>query len=454
VVCPMGKKKLLAGIVAALLVPTSFAAFAVSSASADGKGGGSDAVFTPSNPGPFNIPDAGSVDGNVTVNNAAGLVTDVNIKFNDFGSTFTDDIDIELVAPTGVAVMIMSDTCGSDDVEDIDLTFDDEAASFLADSSPPACTGGTFKPTNFGAGDPMPTAVTSNSLSTFDGINPNGTWQLRMVDDDALLVSDMEGGYQLTIVTAPFSILIPGTGTSGPASPYPFAIPVSGKTGKVADVNVVLSGVTQQFMEDLDILLVAPNGVTRAMVLSDRCTGAFVTNNTYTLDDEAATIFPPGVACPSGTYQPADTDPTEIMPAPAPAGPYPFALSTFNGLDPNGTWNLFIRDDLGGGNGFFINDPTLVFTTTDVTAPDTTITSKPKSSFNRKATIKFTSNEAGVHFECKIDGKSYKACTSPKKYKRLSIGRHKVSVRAIDAAGNVDPTPAKASWRVKRRPRH
>ena len=154
----MGKKKLLAVIFAALLVPTSFAAFAGSSASANGQGGGSDAVFTPSNPGPFLIPDASSIDGNVTVNNAAGLITDVNVKFNDLGTTFGDDLDIELVAPTGVAVMLMSDTCGSDDFEDIDLTFDDSAANSLADSSPPVCTGGTFKPTNIGAGDPMPTA--------------------------------------------------------------------------------------------------------------------------------------------------------------------------------------------------------------------------------------------------------------------------------------------------------
>lgn len=377
------------------------------------------------------------------------MITDVNVKFNDLGTTFGDDLDIELVAPTGVAVMLMSDTCGSDDFEDIDLTFDDSAANSLADSSPPVCTGGTFKPTNIGAGDPMPTAGFTSTLSTFNGINPNGTWQLRMVDDDAALVSDMEGGYQLTIVTAPFSILIPGTGTSGPASPYPFPIPVSGRTGKIADMNVVLSGVTQQFMEDLDILLVAPNGVTRAMVLSDKCVGAFVTNNNYILDDEAATVFPAGVSCASGTYQPADADPTDVMQAPAPAGPYVSALSTFDGLDPNGTWNLFIRDDLGGGNGFFINDPTLVITTTDVTAPETTITSKPRDSKKKKVKIKFTSNEAGVHFECKVDNGNFKPCTSPKKIKGLSFGKHKFQVRAIDAAGNVDASPAKCKWRRK-----
>jgi subtilisin-like proprotein convertase family protein len=442
----MGKKQFVAALGAAALAASMAVVFSSAPAQA--------AVFTPSNPGPFSIPDNSSIDGNVTLNNAAGLVTDVNVKFNDLGTAFGDDLDIELVGPTGAAVMLMSDTCGGDDFEDIDITFDDEASTFLPDSSPPVCAGGTFKPTNFGAGDPMPTAAPGTSLSVFDGTNPNGTWQLRMVDDVSADVSDMEGGYQLTIVTAPFSILIPGTGTSGPASPYPFQIPVSGKVGKVADLNVVLSGVTQQFMEDLDIVLVAPNGVTRAMVISDTCTGAFVTNNTYTLDDEASASMPAGSTCPTGTYKPTDVNPGDVMQAPAPAGPYPAALSTFDGLDPNGTWSLFITDDLGGGNGFFINNPALVITTTDVAAPDTTITSKPKSSFSRKATIKFTSSEAGSHFECKIDGKAFKACTSPAKFKRLAIGHHKVQVRAIDAAGNVDPTPAKVSWRVKQRPRN
>ena len=43
----------------------------------------------------------------------------------------------------------------------------------------------------------------------------------------------------------------------------------------------------------------------------------------------------------------------------------------------------------------------------------------------------------GLRFKCKLDGKSFKSCSSPKTYKNLSSGKHTVQVKAIDKAGNV-----------------
>ncbi len=57
------------------------------------------------------------------------------------------------------------------------------------------------------------------------------------------------------------------------------------------------------------------------------------------------------------------------------------------------------------------------------------------------AKFKFSSSEAGSTFQCKLDGKPFKACRSPKTYKKLKPGKHVFKVRAIDAAGNVDPSP-------------
>jgi hypothetical protein len=88
--------------------------------------------------------------------------------------------------------------------------------------------------------------------------------------------------------------------------------------------------------------------------------------------------------------------------------------------------------------------------TVDTVAPETTITRKPaKRVFTKKVKFKFTSNEAGVTFQCKRDAKAWKACTSPYRFK-VKLGKHVFLVRGVDAAGNVDATPAR--YRFKRLP--
>jgi uncharacterized delta-60 repeat protein len=53
-------------------------------------------------------------------------------------------------------------------------------------------------------------------------------------------------------------------------------------------------------------------------------------------------------------------------------------------------------------------------------------------------------------FECALDGRAFRRCRSPRTYGGLATGKHVVRVRAIDAAGNVDPTPAHRAFRIKR----
>jgi hypothetical protein len=85
----------------------------------------------------------------------------------------------------------------------------------------------------------------------------------------------------------------------------------------------------------------------------------------------------------------------------------------------------------------------------DTDPPETTITKRaPNKTEMRTVTFKFRSDEAGSTFECKLDKKPFKSCSSPKKLKRLAEGEHKFKVRAKDAAGNVDPSPAKDQFKV------
>jgi hypothetical protein len=84
-------------------------------------------------------------------------------------------------------------------------------------------------------------------------------------------------------------------------------------------------------------------------------------------------------------------------------------------------------------------------------APQTTISkAPPKKTTKKKVKISFTSSIAGSTFECRLDKKPFKSCSSPFTAKAKK-GRHRFQVRAIGPTGLTDPTPATASWKVKKK---
>jgi hypothetical protein len=86
--------------------------------------------------------------------------------------------------------------------------------------------------------------------------------------------------------------------------------------------------------------------------------------------------------------------------------------------------------------------------TVDTVPPETTITAGPKPRTNdRTPTFKFKS-QSGSSFECMLDGKPFAPCQSPKTYKHLGFGKHRLDVRAIDPATNPDPTPAVRKFKI------
>ena len=86
--------------------------------------------------------------------------------------------------------------------------------------------------------------------------------------------------------------------------------------------------------------------------------------------------------------------------------------------------------------------------TVDTAPPSATIDSGPSGTVSSDSASFTFSSEAGATFECDLDGGGFTACTSPKSYSGLSEGAHTFRVRARDAAGNVDPTPAARTWTV------
>lgn len=524
------------------------------------------------NPAPVLVPAGapGTTVGNaapypsaITVTGLTGLVTDVDVTLDHLGHARPDDLDVLLVAPSGASVVLMSDACGATAVEDATWTFDDDAPTAMPDASPPdGCAGSDYRPSAYdAASDTWPAAYPSPhgaTLSSLEGTNPLGTWQLYVRDDAGSAIGDLEAGWGLSITTGPADVAVPGTGTTGVAAPYPRAIPVA-DTGVVTDVDVVLGGVTHQHPDDLDVLLVSPTGQ-KVVLMSDVCGSFDVADRTWRFDDEAPAPMPDTGStdvCPAGSYRPTNVG-SETMTAPAPPGPYAGAMSAFDQQYANGAWLLYVQDDGNGDAGFLVDPPALAVTTrpraetwfstatatategspatltitrsaatallpatvivasaegtagpgdftpfttavafaagqtqqvlqlattadavlepaesftvslsaptgdASIAAPSTaTVTivpptpvnttlkkRPPKRTTSRKATIAFAATVAGSTFECKVDQGPWRSCTSPLRLKKLSVGKHTVTVRA-SAGGGADPSPLTVTWRVR-----
>ncbi len=91
--------------------------------------------------------------------------------------------------------------------------------------------------------------------------------------------------------------------------------------------------------------------------------------------------------------------------------------------------------------------------TVDTTAPATSLTKTPqKRFFKQKVKFRFVSSEAG-RFQCQLDNRPWRSCSSPFTF-NVKVGKHRLLVRAVDAAGNVDPTPERYKFKRLKRHRH
>jgi subtilisin-like proprotein convertase family protein len=158
-----------------------------------------------SNTGQINIPGNGKATPYPVLISVGGFkkgkIKDVDLELHNVSHTFPDQIDILLVAPGGRNTLLMSDVGGNDDIDNIELRIDDQAPAGFPNQS--QIVSGSFRPTNDGGLDtfPAPAPLTGSTvaLSVFNGINPNGTWQLFVKDDNNMDNGDIAGGWELEI---------------------------------------------------------------------------------------------------------------------------------------------------------------------------------------------------------------------------------------------------------------
>ncbi len=166
----------------------------------------------------------------------------------------------------------------------------------------------------------------------------------------------------ITTNTNAATISIP---TGGNATPYPSSITVAGVVGTVTKVTARLNGFSHSYTSDVDILLVGPGGQ-KVVLMSDVAEALTSTDLTITFDDSGPAMTSGG-ALGSTSYAPTNLEDGEggdTYSSPAPAGPYSSALSVFNGVAPNGTWSLYVTDDVAFDGGSITGGWTLNISTT------------------------------------------------------------------------------------------
>ena len=160
----------------------------------------------------------------------------------------------------------------------------------------------------------------------------------------------------------------------GRATPYPSPITVTGvpkaDTGETVDrVSVTLNNLTHGFSQDLQVLLVGPNG--KSVVLMANAGGsqaglnAPVNNVNLTFDDGASGQLPPDAQIVSGTFKPSNFGASNFPDVGA-ATSGDLASAFNNMADPNGAWKLYVIDDSTGDQGAIAGGWSLSIRTTKI----------------------------------------------------------------------------------------
>jgi uncharacterized repeat protein (TIGR01451 family) len=219
---------------------------------------------------------------------AGSTIDKVTVTIHNFSHEFPDDVDILLVGPSGQNAIIWSDVGGGDAVlaaNLVTITLDDAAASDLPDDGP--ITPGTFRPTNVGGGDafpaPAPAPVGGSALSTFNGTDPNGTWQLYVVDDASGDVGAIAGGWSLDIATEPVANL---------------------SITKTANKDVVIAG--EELIYNIHVFNEGPNTALNVVVTDTLPTGVVFLGDTAITNPPGGCTGTTTLACALGNI-PAGT---------------------------------------------------------------------------------------------------------------------------------------------------
>lgn len=142
------------------------------------------------------------------------------------------------------------------------------------------------------------------------------------------------------------------------ATPYPSEIVVSGfnASAYVLHLTCSINGFSHTYPGDVVIVLESTSGA--AVMLDGEVGGGTGANETnLVFDDSSQNNLVPSV---SGTYKPTGTN--GELTGDGPASPYRTTLSGLYGINPNGTWKLWVIDAANGDSGLISNGWSLEIT--------------------------------------------------------------------------------------------
>lgn len=260
---------------------------------------------------------------------------------------------------------------------------------------------------------------------------------------------------------------------------YSVSIPAAGVTNGTITLQVLCEGSTTISTPIGTVVLYDPSGIITDAATNEPVVGAEVslhkvpgwsprTDPSQTDPDTCETNESKAPGAPWN--QPAPTDLGVLVNAASPeisphVNPFLTSVIGYYGWDvAMGCWYVTVSaegyDDLVSpvvGVPSEVTDLDLRLTPTappDTTPPDTLITTGPADGATvtqNSVDFEFTGDPSDdtASFECRLDDGAFAGCTTPLTLADLSNGRHTFAVRAIDAAGNIDATPAARSFTVE-----
>jgi subtilisin-like proprotein convertase family protein len=149
----------------------------------------------------------------ISVSGTSWSIGKVIVRLNQLSHTFSRDVSVLLVGPTGIKVLLLAENGGDTEASGVTLAFDDAGPELFT-----PLTTGTYRPTQnatlpFPA--PAPSGPYASSLAGFSGKSANGTWSLYASDNIEGDLGQIAGGWSLIILPAGSAPVISSSLTAG-----------------------------------------------------------------------------------------------------------------------------------------------------------------------------------------------------------------------------------------------